>query len=103
MLHVTSARYIGGYRFELQFSTGHAGIVDLEDRLSSPTFSVLKDPAIFARGRLDSESHTLVWPNDLDLAPEYLLYRAMPDAPELQEQYVKWGYKTALAATAHGR
>ena len=32
MLHVTFAKYIQDYRFELKFSTGHSGVVDLEDR-----------------------------------------------------------------------
>lgn len=32
----------------------------------------LDDPEYFARVRVDSEAHTVVWPNGLDLAPEVL-------------------------------
>ena len=83
---------IQDYRFELKFSNGHSGVVDLEDRLDTPAFAVLKDQALFAQGHLDPEARTLVWPNEIDLAPEYLLFRTLPHAPELQERYVRWGY-----------
>jgi len=92
MLHVTFAKYIQDYRFELKFSTGHSGVVDLEDRLNTPAFAALKDQDLFAQGHLDSGAQTLVWPNEIDLAPEYLLFRTLPHAPELQEQYIRWGY-----------
>lgn len=98
LLRVTRAEYLGGYRFALTFNDGHAGVVDLEDRLQGPAFAALKDLSLFARGTLDAEVGTLVWPGDVDLAPEYLLYRAFPRAPELQRQYQQWGYLAQSAA-----
>jgi hypothetical protein len=99
LLRVTRAEYLGGYRFALTFNDGHAGSVDLEDRLQGPAFAALKDLALFARGRLDPEVGTVVWPGDVDFAPEYLLYRALPHAPELQRKYRQWGYLTRSAAS----
>ena len=100
ILRLTRARYVDGYRFELQFSDGHAGIVDLEDRLHGPAFGVLRDVALFQQGRLDPDVGTLVWPGDIDLAPEYLLFRALPNEPALQDLYVAWGYLSRRAAGA---
>ena len=100
ILRVTRARYVDGYRFELEFNDGHAGIADLEDRLHGPVFSVLKDVALFRQGRLDPGVGTLVWPGDIDLAPEYLLFRALPNEPALQDLYVAWGYRARRAAGA---
>ena len=54
----------------------------------------LKDKKLFAQLRVDDELSTIVWPNGADLAPESVYFRAFRDAPELQEQFKKWGYKS---------
>jgi len=100
ILQVTRARYVDGYRFELEFNDGHVGIADLGDRLQGPVFGPLRDVNRFRQGRLDPDVGTLVWPGDIDLAPEYLLFRAVPDEPALQETYAAWGYISRRAAGA---
>ena len=70
------ARYVDGYRVELTYEDGTHGIVDLEDRLWGEAFEPLKKLAIFKSFRLDRGFSTLVWPNDTDLAPEFLYERA---------------------------
>jgi hypothetical protein len=69
---VIDAKYLGGYRVRLRFRDGVAGDIDLEARIWGPVFEPLKDVSFFRQFRVDPESHTLVWPNGADIAPETL-------------------------------
>ena len=69
---VTEARYLGEHRVLLRFEDGAEGEVDLASELDGEVFEPLKDPAFFARFRVDE---TLVWPNGADFAPEFLRER----------------------------
>lgn len=70
--HVLEARYLGGHTVWLRFRDGTAGEVDLGPVLRGPVFEPLRDPAYFRQFRVDPQFHTLVWPNDVDIAPEFL-------------------------------
>jgi hypothetical protein len=70
--HVMEARYVRDYVVWLRFRDGKAGEVDLRPVLSGPVFEPLHDHAYFKRFVVDQQFHTLVWPNDVDIAPEYL-------------------------------
>ena len=72
MNFVTNVSYISGYKLELTFKDGLKGVLDLEGELYGEVFEPLKDLAFFQRVRVDSERDTIVWPNDVDLAPEFL-------------------------------
>ena len=91
-LHVTSARPLDGFRVEVCFDDGRAGIADLTEAIVGPMFEPLKDPDVFRTLRVDAELRTIVWPNGADLAPEYLYYRAFKDDPGLQATFRKRGY-----------
>ena len=69
-MHVTDARYVGGYRVQLSFSDGTTGEVNLEDSLDGPIFAPLRDVEYFKSFSI--VGHTLAWPNGADFAPEYL-------------------------------
>jgi hypothetical protein len=97
ILHVTEARHVGDWRIEIAFSDGRRGVADLSKSLFGPIFEPLRDPAMFAQGRVDPELDTIVWPNGADLAPEYLYFLAFRDDPALQEQFAEWGYLTETA------
>ncbi|MEI6876890.1 MAG: DUF2442 domain-containing protein [Spirochaetota bacterium] len=102
MLHVTSARYLGGFRIRLRFSDGEEGTVDLFSRLHGEVFKPLRDPAFFARFRISPDSGTIAWENGTDLAPEYLeslLGRAGP-APSSGKSTTNWKFQGALASLA---
>lgn len=71
-LHITDARYVGGYRLWLRFNEGSEGVVDLAEWLEGPMFEPLRDINLFKQFRLDPEIETVVWPNGADLAPEFL-------------------------------
>jgi hypothetical protein len=72
MLEVTSARYAGGYKVELVFNNGNAGVVDLTDALWGPVFEPLKDMQAFRQLTLSEVLHTICWNNGADFAPEFL-------------------------------
>lgn len=69
---VVDARYAGGYRVWLRFADGLSGELDLTSELWGTVFEPLKDPAEFAKLRVDSDLDTIVWPNGADLSPEWL-------------------------------
>ena len=69
---VVEVRYVKGYVVWLQFRDGSAGEVDLSSVLARPVFEPLRNLNYFTQFRLDPQFHTLVWPNDEDIAPEYL-------------------------------
>ncbi len=70
ILHVTEVRTLPEYRLQVAFNNGVAGIVDLSSELNGQVFESLRDPARFEQARVGYG--TVVWPEDIDLAPEYL-------------------------------
>ena len=73
MLELTSAQYLDGYRIRVQFNDGREGNVDLGGALWGPVFEPLRDVTVFRQFQISEVLHTIVWENNADLAPEYLL------------------------------
>ena len=69
---ITKAKYAGDYRIWVRFADGVEGEIDLEPELWGEMFAPLKDKALFAQFKLYPERSTIFWPNDADLAPEFL-------------------------------
>nr|VFK26950.1 MAG: Protein of unknown function (DUF2442) [Candidatus Kentron sp. MB]VFK31204.1 MAG: Protein of unknown function (DUF2442) [Candidatus Kentron sp. MB]VFK75390.1 MAG: Protein of unknown function (DUF2442) [Candidatus Kentron sp. MB] len=93
MLAIHKAEYIADYKIHLFFNDGKEGIANLEKAIwndKRPIFSALKDQSDFSIFKV--EHGTLVWPNGLDLAPEYLFYLAFKDNNDYREQFERWGY-----------
>lgn len=72
MLHVRNAKYINDFKLWVSFDDGTSGEVDLENKLSGPMFEPLKEQTFFSKVSVDPELETVVWPNGVDLAPEFL-------------------------------
>ena len=71
MERVVAAEVTGPYRLHLTFSDGVSGEVDLKPDLKfKGIFEPLRDPSFFAQISIDGG--TVVWPNEADLAPEFL-------------------------------
>lgn len=73
MLFIKKAEYNGEYKIFLQFNNGREGIVDLENYLFAENrgvFQRIRDIKQFQNFSLDS--YTIIWGDDLDLAPEFL-------------------------------
>ena len=93
MLGVQQAEYVDGYKIRLMFNNGYAGTANLEETILNDKrtiFLKLKDQQMFKDFKLAHS--TIVWFDELDLAPEYLFYLAFMEDDELQEQFRQWGY-----------
>jgi hypothetical protein len=68
-IDVIGIRRLGGFKLELEFSDGTAGVQDFGSILqkSGPMAEPLKDPAYFARVFI--EDGALTWPNGYDWDP----------------------------------
>ena len=65
-----------GYRLWVQFQDGVEEEVDLGPELTfQGVFAPLRDPAYFARVRVNPELGTIYWPNDADWDPVVLYSR----------------------------
>jgi hypothetical protein len=71
MIRVTEVEPLGGFVLRLRFNDDTERVVDLEDRLHGEVFEPLKeDPELFRAVKI--EGPTIAWPNEADLAPEFL-------------------------------
>ena len=55
-------------------------LVDFSDDLWGPMFEPLRDPEVFRQVRVDSEGHTVSWPNGADIDP-LVLHGDFPPSP----------------------
>jgi len=71
MIRVTEVEPRGGFVLRLRFNDDTERVVDLADELWGPVFEPLKEnPELFRAVKI--EGPTIVWPNEADLAPEFL-------------------------------
>lgn len=59
------------------FDDGETRELDLSGQLDGPVFEPLRDPAEFARVKVDSETGTVAWPTGADLDP-IVIYEGLP-------------------------
>lgn len=71
-LHVTKAKYLENFKVEVTFNDNRKGVVNLENKLTGKVFEPLQNIHLFSQLGVDEELDTIVWPNGVDLAPEYL-------------------------------
>lgn len=60
----------------VQFENGERRSFDMTPYLNKGVFTELKDPQLFKLARV--EYGTVVWPGEIDIAPETLYDRSMP-------------------------
>ena len=78
ILHnIINAKALPGYKVHVVFDTGESGIFDCSSYLDHPYWKRLSDPAFFRLVRV--EYGTLVWPDDIDIAPEDIWERCVRD------------------------
>lgn len=93
MLSVLNAKYVEGYKLYLAFNNGRSGTADLEEVVLNdkrPIFAKLRKEDNFKNFKVGHS--TVIWSDELDLAPEYLFYLAFMEDSEYQEQFRHWGY-----------
>ena len=74
---IVEVEVTGDYALRLTFDDGAVRDVSLEGQLDGPVFEPLRDPEVFARVEIDSESGTVTWPTGADLDP-IVVYEGMP-------------------------
>lgn len=75
---ITKVRHVKDYILTIEFADGRIAEMDFAHKIMGRggVFKPLEDVAFFARVQVDSESGTLVWPNDVDLDPDVLYSEA---------------------------
>ena len=72
LLDVVKFDYLDGYKLLLTFENGEIKEFDCATLMDEKPFQVLKDMNYFKRAKIDYG--TLVWPNEIDIAPETLYF-----------------------------
>ncbi|MEA2234136.1 MAG: hypothetical protein QOD83_3952 [Solirubrobacteraceae bacterium] len=67
----------GKHSLRVVFDDGAVRDVSLEGQLDGPVFKPLRDPQMFARVEVDSETGTVTWPTGADLDP-IVIYDGLP-------------------------
>jgi len=92
MLSIVNANYKEDFKIIIEFNDNKKGEVDLKDFIFNgkiKPFKKLQDIEKFKKFQVD---YTLIWDNDLDLAPEYLYYKTFEYDESLKNKFQKWGY-----------
>ena len=86
---VTKFQIIGAYTLSVDFDDGVSQTINFEPVLFGEIYRPLRELAVFNKVKLDSEVHTLVWPNGADFDPATL--HDWPSYEEtLQERARTW-------------
>jgi hypothetical protein len=72
IFRVLSFRILAPYTLQVGFDDGTDQIIDFEPVLAGELFGPLRDLTLFNQVQIDSEVHTLVWPNGADFDPATL-------------------------------
>ncbi len=92
MLSILNADYENEYKIFLEFSDHKKGKVDLKDFIINGKIKPFKELENIEKFKQFQVDYTLKWSNDLDLAPEYLYFKAFENDTNLQKQFHEWGY-----------
>ena len=76
LVHVVGVTVIGDHELRLLFEDGTVGDIAFGEDEWRGVFTPLRDPELFAQVRVDPHAGTIVWPGDLDMAPEALYLEA---------------------------
>ena len=69
---VKSFESVAPFTLHVRFADGLERTINFAPVLAGELLGPLNDPAVFGQVRLDSEAHTLVWPNGADFDPATL-------------------------------
>ena len=73
LANIIEVKALEGHRLYLKFDDGADGVVDLAQHLCfEGVLRRLEDLAFFQRVRVDPESGTVCWPDEIDLDPQVL-------------------------------
>ncbi len=76
LLDVVKVEVEPGYLLRLEFENGEKRVFDMSAYMDKRPFVRLKDSPLFALAKVDYG--TVVWPDNIDIAPETLYDRSVP-------------------------
>ena len=76
IVRVLSVQPMEGHKLYLSFSTGEKRVFDVSPLMDKPAFRQLKNPGLF--NSVHIAFGTVVWNDELDLAPESLYRSSVP-------------------------
>lgn len=79
---VRSFDHVAPYTLRVRFEDGTEQTINFEAILAGELFGPLRNLEIFNQVRIDSDAHTLVWPNGADFDPATL-----HDWPEHENEF----------------
>lgn len=74
---IVEVEVLDAHVLRVAFDDGAVRGVDLSEQLDGPVFEPLRDPAEFAKAKVDAETGTVVWPTGADLDP-IVIYQGLP-------------------------
>lgn len=98
MVKLTSFKIVGPYKLQITFSDATEQTINFEPVLHGYYHTPLRDRRLFNQVRLDSETQTLVWPNDADFDPATLHDWNQGAGAELAERVAHWQKSQTEAA-----
>jgi hypothetical protein len=88
-LEITKAEYLEGYRLLVWFNDGAIKVVDLTGYLHQPHLAPLRESDRIQRFQLDLG--TIIWPGEIDIAPEFLYNIATDTLRTGDRSQWEWG------------
>lgn len=76
LLDVVKVEVGADYALQIEFENGENRVFDMRPYLEKKPFVRIRDASIFAQARV--EYGTVVWPGNIDIAPETLYDRSIP-------------------------
>jgi len=76
LLDVVKVEARADYKLLLEFENGEKRVFDMSPYMDKKPFTQLKNSSLFARASVDYG--TVVWPGNIDIAPETLYDRSRP-------------------------
>jgi len=78
---VITAKLLNDYRLEVVFEDNKRGIIDFSEYLSKGgVFEKFKDINFFRNFTVSKDLGTIIWGNEIDIAPETLYMKCEPGA-----------------------
>jgi hypothetical protein len=81
MHRIVEVKPLANYRVWIKFSDGVEGTVDLSELAGKGVFSAWNDVNFFNSVFIDPESHTIAWPERIDLCPDTLYAKVLSVDP----------------------
>ena len=79
LIDVVDAKYLDKYKLKITFEDGKTGVVDLSEYpQKGGVFNKFLNISFFKEFNVSKELGTLVWKNEIDIAPETLYEKCEP-------------------------